>query len=252
MPKQKQKLTENQKEYKRIEKKLKRKIRELGKRGYTFGEIPTPKKITKKVIEKLESITQDIYEYAKYYDPLQNKYITGKERQKQERAIAARKGWETRRRKEALEYYEQHRNEGSFREIVDSRRDLQSVPFEEESIFDTVYQMIEQWSPDPLWSPELAWIKREDTSLLKSTIDGALLQLGRETVLRNLKRKAYRFQTLAQEIMFMSGSKFHDSGRNGLQARINELTEIVWGRALTVEESEAITTIAESLNELEE
>lgn len=259
MAKQKQKLTENQKEYKRIEQKLRRKIRELRKRGYSFGIIPIPEKTTKRAINKLKDIAEDIYKYAKYYDPLQDRYISGKERQKQEREIAARKGWETRRRKEAQRYYNEHRYDDakSLGDLVKIQRekrgqgetDTDNLPDEAEAVLRSVLDLINSWQPDPRWSAELAEIKREDKNMLENIINGAINAQGWSGVCRNLKGNESIFFSLCQQILYESGNKFRTSGRETVRIALNEIAQLVWGRALTVQEAMDIEDLGESFNE---
>lgn len=254
MAKQGKVLTGNQKEYKILEQKLKRRIRELGKRGYTFGEIPNPEKITKRAINKLKEVTENIYKYAKYYDPLQDRYISGTERLKQERAIAARKGWETRRRKQALEYYDAHRLDDakSFADLVENRRnERDNLPSEEEAILREVLYIIETWQPDPRWTAEFVEIKREDKNMLENVINGAINSAGWNQVCRNLKGQTSYFYMLCQQILYESGNKYKQAGREAVRIALNEIAQIIWGRALTVQEAQDIEDFGTAFNEYE-
>lgn len=250
-----------EKRYRDLANKLKRKARDINKRGYTITQPEQPEKITASALKKLRKMVENIYEYARYYDPLEDKYIKGTERRKQERQIAARKGWEIRRAREAIRLWDEHRqsDEETIADIakrIREQRDMPKpetveLPTEEEAIFDTVYDWIEHWDVSPLWSSELANIKREDRNLLKSVIDGAVAELGKMQVCRNLVGKTTEFMSLAQEVLFASGTKFKDDGRQGIQERINHIAAILWGRALTVNESIVLTNIAERMNEYE-
>lgn len=249
------------KRYEDLAYKLKRKAKGINKRGYTIILPEQPEKVTQSAFKKLQKIYENIYEFARYYDPLQDKFIKGTERRLQERQIAARKGWETRRAREAMEFWDEHRKSDteSFADIVKREReekgmpkpDFTDLPLEEETIFNTVYDWIEHWEESPLWSSELSQLKREDRNLLKSVIDGAVAELGKLQVCLNLKGKTAEYMGLVQEVLYASGTKFKDDGRQGIQERINRIAAILWGRPLTVDESIVLTNISERMNEYE-
>lgn len=246
----KKELTDLQKEYKDLANKLKRKIKDINKRGYVIS-FPEIKKITKKTIEKLEEVRENIYKYAKYYDPLSETYISGEERRKQEKEIAARKGWETRRRKEALKYYEENRKPESFAELVDKSREEHGMPSEARKIMMEVLDWIDTWSPSPIWSNELQALKQEDHDKLSNLVHGAIDEFGLDQCIRNIKEKASRFRALCQDILYLSGSKYKEEGREGVRVALNEISSIIKGRPLTVQEAMDIEDIGAELNESE-
>ena len=248
------------KRYEDLANKLKRKAKGINKRGYTITLPEQPEKVTQSAFKKLQKIYENIYEFARYYDPLQDKYIKGTERRFQERQIAARKGWEKRRAREAMEFWDANRqsDKESFADIAKRVREqgsnpewgeILAMPTEEEAIFDMVYDWIENWQPSPLWSSELAELKREDRNMLKSIVDGAVAELGKIKVCWNLKGKTAKYMELAKDVLWASGSKYAEDGREGITSRLNTITTIIWGRPLTAEESEVITNIAERTNE---
>lgn len=246
----KKELTDLQKEYKDLANKLKRKIRDINKRGYviTFPEI---KKITKKTLEKLEEVRQNIYKYAKYYDPINEEYISGEQRRQQERQIAARKGWEERRRKEAQAYYDKNFTSEKFKQLVDKAYEEHGIPREAERIMNEVLDMIKNWSPSPTWSSELKAIKQEDHDKLQNIVDGAINEFGFDQCIRNIKDQATWFKSLCQEVLYLSGSKFKETGREGVRKALNDIMTIIRGRPLTVKEAMDIEDIATDLNEAE-
>lgn len=93
------------KAYSRELSRIKRGIKRLEQRGYTFDKPPV-KEVTRPTrlsVEKLQKITaKDLYKYAKYTTE-EGKKISGEERRKQERQESAKKSAETRRRKKAWE-----------------------------------------------------------------------------------------------------------------------------------------------------
>lgn len=250
------------KRYEDLAYKLKRKAKGINKRGYTIILPEQPEKVTQSAFKKLQKIYENIYEFARYYDPLQDKYIKGTERRFQERQIAARKGWEKRRAREAMEFWDENRqsDKESFADIAKRVREqganpewgeVLAMPTEEEAIFDMVYEWVENWAVSPVWSSELSQLKREDRNLLKSVIDGAVAELGKLQVCLNLKGKTTEYMGLVQEVLYASGTKFKDDGRQGIQERINRIAAILWGRPLTVDESIVLTNISERMNEYE-
>ena len=258
------KETDLQRSYKDLAKKLKRKIKDINKRGYVLT-IEEPKRITKRVVEKLQNIVENIYDYAKYYDPLTDSYISGNVRRKQERQIAARKAVETRRMNQALDYWEKNRKDDteSFHDMVMRRRqekgqsdydnqDFDDMPYEALEILRKVERMIEEWQPYPNWSPWLANLKRQDRNALKSIFDGAIRELGWVQCAKNIKDQASWFFALCEHILYESESRRGGSFRDGIQREIVEVATIIRGRPLTVAESIDITELEDELNAYEE
>ena len=255
----KNKLTPNQDKYKELQRRLKRKLRDVKKRGFTpnramreeWTNPELPKGITKRQIERLKSVLENIYDYVRYYNPLTDQYISGTERRKQERSESSRKSWETRRenirkaKEERDRFWEDYYDEYEPDEYWDS------LPDEGDLILNQVEEMIANWDADPRWSPELAEIKREDKNLLQSVIDGAIAEQGRTQVAKNINDNSGEFLQLVNQILYESGDKFKRSGREGVQYAIQRVRDIVYGRASTVRESIELTELAEKLNESE-
>lgn len=95
--------TKLQQEYQRQVNRVKRRIRELEKRGYEFTDtvLPqTPKTITKKEVQKIADITPDVlYKQARAVDYETGEIISGIERRTYERQQRALKSATTRKRK---------------------------------------------------------------------------------------------------------------------------------------------------------
>lgn len=259
----KEKLTDLQKSYKDLANKLKRKIRDINKRGYVIT-LPEVKRITKKTIEKLKEINENIYDYAKYYDPISGKYISGAVRRRQERVNAARKGWELRRRREQVKQYESDKEKVDeiFKDLVEKRRKafeqqpqtgtrgIEEYPNEALEILRKVVKMIDDWQPMPEWSGWLAALKREDRNALKAIVDGAITEFGWKQCAKNIKNEATWFFNLCEHILYESESRKGGSSRDEIRRDLVEVATIIRGRPLTVEESIDITDLEEELNEL--
>lgn len=255
------KLTQKQKaydeEYRYWRNRLKRKARNIEKRGFTFPEEFIPDKPNRRLesyIRQLKEKVENIYEYAYYVEPSTGEYFEGRVRRRKERVKAAEKAKETKRRNR--EFWEDtgekyYPSGPTFEVDYEDREYWDNIPSETDKILDTVYREIETWNPEPRWSSELQDIKREDVNQLRSIIDGAINQLGREQVAYNLQTNAEEFEMLCMEIMYVSGSKFREDGREGMRVRLNKIASLVWGRALSMAESELVSSMAERFNEAE-
>lgn len=253
----KNRLTPNQEKYAELQKRLKRKLRDVGKRGFVPNTkvikpvAELPKIVRKKDIEKIEKQIKNIYDYVKYYDPVKDTYISGEERRKQERVEAARKGWEKRREKAA----KAERDRFFYPDYDDGYYDEEdgeyNLPSEEDLIIQQVEDMISNWEVSPKWSSELQDIKREDKNLLRSVFTGAINTLGKEQVARNIQGRTTELLHYINEILYQSGNKRRNSGREGVRYAVQQCRDIFYGRASTVEESRELTELAEKLNESE-
>lgn len=262
------KPTANQTAYMELVAEIKRKFKNISKRGYVpldnVYKDETPKRVLQKELSRLKNVAENIYQFAKYYNPLTDKYIIGTERIKQERSEAARKGWETRRANEAKRRAEEIEREqrekgydnGGVNEDDLKKRarkqaeDEQGLPRETEVAFKRIEDMINNWTPSSLWSEELKRIKTNDRNTLKSVLDGAVSSLGREQVIRNCIGNEYELIGIVQQVLYTSGSTYKEySAREGVQIDIQKFTEILYGRPLTVAESKDITDMMERMNE---
>ena len=240
----KSKLTPTQREAKELRRQIDRRLKDIEKRGYIATE-KLKTNLSKHISRtKLREIKENIYKYVKYYDPLKDMYVSGTERRKQEQAIAARKGWETRRRKAAEEYYQSHRSPEEFQDLVWARRkeresngEYDDLPREAEQIMNEVLTMIDNWQPSPEWSSQLAEIKREDKNKLSNIVHGAINEFGFDQCVRNIKDQATWFKSICQEILRGSGKKFRMTGREEVRNMLNEVATIIRGRPLTVREA---------------
>jgi len=269
------KPTANQTAYMELVAEIKRQFKRIGKRGYVpldnVYKDETPKYINQKLLDKLKKAVENIYQFAKYYDPLKDSYIIGTERRKQEYSERSRKGWETRRANEAkrraeelakeqIEAEKAKKEQGQKEAEIneeDIRRkarkqaeDEQGLPREAEVAFEQIKSLIDNWAPSSLWSEELKRIKTNDRNQLKSTFEGAINSLGREQVVRNCLNHETELIDIVHRVLYLSGSTYKDySAREGVQIDIRKFTEIIWGRPLTVAESKEVSDMMERLNE---
>ena len=99
----KKKLTANQKAWKTAVDKLKRKVRDIGKRGFLVNPdiIPQtrPKRVTKKEIERIEKLRkEEVYKYSDYIDQSTGELVTGEQGRKIENKMRSKKSANTRRK----------------------------------------------------------------------------------------------------------------------------------------------------------
>ena len=128
------------------------------------------------------------------------------------------------------------------------------MPDETDATFNTIKELIDNWSADAKWDDELQTIKREDRDQLKSVFEGAIAELGQDQVIRNVAKNKTQIIALVSEVLFESGNKFKifsGSGREGVRKAIDKLATLFWGRPLTVEESKKLSSLTERLNESE-
>jgi len=269
------KPTANQTAYMELVAEIKRQFKRIGKLGYVpldnVYKDETPKYISQKLLDKLKRAVENIYQFAKYYDPIKDSYIIGTERRRQEYSERSRKGWETRRANEAKRRAEelekeqieaekakqeqgQKDSEINEEEIRRKARkqaeDEQGLPRETEVAFNQIEDLINNWTESILWSEELKRIKRNDRNTLKSVLDGAISSLGREQVIRNCVNHERDLIDIVNRVLYGSGSKYKEySAREGVQIDINKFTEILYGRPLTVAESKDISDMMERMNE---
>ena len=289
IPKLTQKQKEYDAQVKQLEKKLKAKAKRINKRGFITPEDLFPEKPQKRLpsyLKKLQERIENIYDYALYVKAETGEVISGLKGRAEERRRAAQKAAQTKHEKEQIKRIEQFNDEyekfrEKYKEQIESDdyfdfnpkeespfakppqkkkkpesreptpEEWEALPHEAEIILDRVYDEVRKWSPDPRWSGELSEIKREDKDQLRSILDGAIQQLGREQVIRNLADNAEEFEALCMEVMYVSGSNMRETGREGIRLNLARISEMVWGRALSVEESQILQRQAEMYTEYE-
>lgn len=267
------KPTANQTAYMELVAEIKRKFKNIGKRGYVpldnVYKDETPKRVLQKQLTKLKNIAENIYQFAKYYDPLKDKYIVGTERRKQERAEAARKGWETRRANEAKRRAEELVREQLEKQRADELLRKQQeewekkareqaegefhIPREIDQVLSMIEDLVNHWDESIIWSNSLKTVKRADKDTLKNILDGAIQSLGREQVAMNCLEHQDDLMDIVNRVLYESGDKYKqygvDSGRSGVQRDLNKFRELLYGRSLTVDESREISEMMERFNE---
>ena len=222
-------------EYQKELNRIKRFVKSAHKRGYRFETDPIPKKVkkpTKKSVERLHKITPaTLYSKSTYFDPILQARVSGTEERKLIRSRAAKKAAQTRRAKK----------------ISSGKTIAGQPPSAIDDILTYVEELLSGWSPLGHWSNGYTTLKENDTRIFRNVLTGAIGELGREQVARNLEANATEVKQLAWHICYGSSDfKWQD-----IEGEITRITEIVRGRVLSVDESKELTDIAEGVTSYE-
>jgi len=90
-------------------------------------------------------------------------------------------------------------------------------------------------------------LKNDDRNIILATLESAISSQGREQVAMNIEQS--NMTDLLNDILYASGSKSNTIGREGFQAKVDQISRILFGRAITLDESIYITYRSEQLNE---
>lgn len=178
------------KEYNKERNRIKRFIRNAEKRGYVFKSdlIPSkPKTITSGSIRRLSKIRPaQLYNKAYAISAVTGQPITVEQRKREIREEAARKGWETRRRKKDQVDYDR----------IKSSREWQQMFHASKLVWDKVQSMIVNVGVQQSQSAELL------NNLLNSEIE----KYGADTVLYSIAQASEDFLSTCEVII-----KYHPS-----------------------------------------
>lgn len=218
--------------YKKEVKRLERNVKTMKRRGYMFAEnsVPSiPKRVRRSQLNKIQRMTtKDLYKKATFYDPIENEIVSGDEMQRRIRSRASKKGHET-------------RNKNKEKQKTDSTETQAGEPPNEvDDVLRYVQELIETWTPNPLWSEWFVEIKRNDKDTLDTVLGGGISQLSERIVAKNLEANAYEVKDLAWKICY--GSSGDKKDMDAL-ADLAQFTSIMYGRVLTPEEAKNIQDI---------
>lgn len=173
------------KEYNKERRRIKRFIRNAEKRGYVFEPNlipPKPKTITSGSIRRLSKIRPaQLYKKAYAISAVTGQPITVEQRKREIRQQAARKAWETRRRKKDQEDYNR----------IKSNREWQQMFNASKLVWDKVQAMIESVSVQQSQSAELL------NNLLNSEIE----KYGADSVLYSISQASEDFLSTCEVII---------------------------------------------------
>lgn len=218
-------------EYQKELNRIKRFVKTANKRGYSFDTNPIPKEVknpTKKSVERLKKITsKSLYSKATYFDPILQVRVSGTEEQMLIRSRSSKKAAQKRKSKK----------------ISSGKTIAGQPPSDVEDILTYVEELLSGWSPLGHWSRSYTTLKENDTRILRNVLNGAIAELGREQVARNVEANATEVKQLAWHICYGSSDfKWKD-----IEGEITRITEIIRGRVLSVNESKELTDMAEGV-----
>ena len=222
-------------EYQKELNRIKRFVKSAHKRGYRFETDPIPKEVknpTKKSVERLQKITPaTLYSKATYFDPILQARVSGTEEQKLIRSRTSKKAAQKR----------------ATKKITTGKTVAGQPPSAIDDVLTYVEELLSGWSPLGNWSNGYTTLKENDTRILRNVLNGAIAELGREQVARNLEANATEVKQLAWHICYGSSDfKWQD-----IEGEITRITEIIRGRVLSVDESKELTDIAEGVTSYE-
>lgn len=193
--------------YKKEITKIKRRIHNIEKRGYEVGisrDFTIPKKVGKRELERLQKqyTLENIYQEATYTAPT-GEQISGKERRKQERSEASKRGALTRKYKQST-YPDYDYSDWWSDEPVE----------EADTILDNLNELLDRinnWSTEQIQGIDSAskWYaqniiarKERDKEQLKWAIETLIEQNGKRFTARSIEYNADEIFQIADDIMY--------------------------------------------------
>lgn len=173
---------------------------------------------------------------------------------KQKRSESAKKAADTRRFKKGMKHYAdvaKQKRRDSAKKATETDEPIDQTDVVMETL-NEIQDTLDGYEPPTNISGSLQDIKRNDATTLKNIVDGAISRDGREEVARRCEANATALLDLVNDILYASGKKSNDLGREGFQRKVNEFARIVNGMALTIDESADLTERSEEAEEPED
>ena len=228
------KMTANQILYSKEVNRIKQAVKRAKKRGYIFNDdvIPqTPKRITKKAIERIAEIKpRHLYAKAKYIDSETGEILSGTEGRKTERKKASEKAKETRKRKrkstpnnstnESSTYYP---NGGDiiYGNVVDSFIARLSEP-----------------TPEWLMTPRGKYVSKSANAIEESQKSKTTLLSLTRSVISQIGESAlgWRLEEKADDVNTLTNYVLYGSDASRIASACAELATIINGGALSMQQ----------------
>lgn len=173
------------KEYNKERKRIKRFIRNAEKRGYVFEPNlipPRPKTITSGSIRRLSKIRPaQLYKKAYAISAVTGQPITVEQRKREIREQAARKAWETRRRKKDQEDYNR----------IKSNKEWQQMFHASKLVLDKVHSMI----------ANVGVQQSQSADLLNNLLNSEIAKYGADSVLYSIAQASEDFLSTCEVII---------------------------------------------------
>ena len=117
---------------------------------------------------------------------------------------------------------------------------------EEDSVLQELEDLLDKWTPSPIWTQTLKDLKTGDYQTTKDILNACINEIGRNQVARNAQSNP-ELVSLLEGILYDSGSKegnFKD-GRTQVNADIGTFKSLLLGRPLTPDESKDLSDTIE-------
>ena len=229
---------ERERQAKQHIRRVKRFIRSAEARGYTFPDsvVPKlPKRVTEATIRRLDSIRPAyLYKKAVYTSP-EGVQVSGTKRRTQERSEQAQKAADTRRRR--------------FIEDRNAAPGIKGEPPQEaafalNTIEDILYVIDNREIKEEWWKHKrdpLGRYKEDDANRLRSVLEQAIAEEGRDAVAARIAENAQDIGELITQALQGSGDRYRENGREAVNALVQKFAAILRGRRLTASESLELT-----------
>ena len=228
-------------QYKKEITKIKRRIRNIEKRGYNVEierDFEIPQKVGKRELQRLQEkySLENIYEQSSYDVIINGEYaftLSGKSARSAERKTAAQKGYRTRKEREFEQYRKEHgyypdewydfygiRRDYNYESDYDYEYDTSDEPLPE---YKTIYNnlkalldRIDNWNEEEIegyssasnwYSVKLAESKRNDKDTLKRLIESLIQTSSEEYVAKKVEENADEIFAIADSIMYKTYDK---------------------------------------------
>lgn len=164
--------------------RVRRRIRSLEKQGYIV-DAELPKKTTLAKLKRDYSL-EALYEKSIYITPL-GEIVPAREERKARRSESARKGWETRRKKEI--------EEGA----IESFASFETIVID---ALDSLLRTIEAWQPEPMWTKSVPQEKENQKDKLYELLTSYKSEQERQRLAEIINSNAPEINELAHRIMY--------------------------------------------------
>lgn len=225
-----------EREVKKEQQRIKRRVRDLKRKGYTVPQniVPEmPKNVTEKTLYRFQQFTPTkIREKSVYTNPT-GVTVSGTQHFKESLSERSKKAAQTRK-----QYYKRE----PTKIVTQQRANRIDVTI------DRIEEQLDAWTPNHYWSEELTAYKERDKNRISGILQGSIEQLGREQVALNAMAKSIELNAAFDKALYESGNKYvEDSRNNEINVAINRIATILFGGSLTPQQSEYLTSLGEGL-----
>ena len=204
-----------EREVKKEQQRIKRRVRDLKRKGYTVPEnaVPAiPKNITEKTLYRFKQFTPTKIREKSVFTSPEGVTISGAQRFKESLSERSKKAAKTRN-----EYYKREQTK-----VVTKQRANRI-----DTTIERIEEQLDEWTPSHYWSEELKVYKERDKNRVSGILRGAIEMLGREQVALNAMEKSTELNAAFDKALYESGNKYvEDSRNNEINKAINRIATI--------------------------